>query len=117
MEGENKETKITSVEKERVKDPRRVEQGKKLATISREAKKRKAMDRAEREAEQQRQTEAEFLSPYVFVIPAIGVTLGGCYLYHFYRPNDGKEEPSKEDRLEKRDRREESRKKPNLEKL
>ena len=27
MEGENKETKITSVEKERVKDPRRIEQG------------------------------------------------------------------------------------------
>ena len=27
MEGENKETKIASVEKEKVKDPRRVEQG------------------------------------------------------------------------------------------
>ena len=41
MEGENKETKITLVEKERVKDPRRVEQGKRLAAISREAKERK----------------------------------------------------------------------------
>ena len=30
MEGENKETKITSVEKEKVKDPWRVEQGKRL---------------------------------------------------------------------------------------
>ena len=48
MEGENKETKITSVEKERVKDPRRVEQGKKLAAISREAKERKARERQQR---------------------------------------------------------------------
>ena len=51
MEGENNETKSTSVEKKRVKNPRRVEQGKKLAAISREAKQRKARDRAQREAE------------------------------------------------------------------
>ena len=52
MEGENKETKITSVEKEKVKDPKRVEQGKRLAAISREAKERKARERAQLEAEQ-----------------------------------------------------------------
>ena len=83
MEGENKETKITSVEKEKVKDPRRVEQEKKLAAISREAKERKAKDRAQRlteEAEQQREAEAGSFTPYVFVIPAIGAALGGYYL-------------------------------------
>ena len=58
MEGENKETegtKITSVQKEKVKDPRRVEQRKRLAAISREAKERKARERARLEAEQQRE--------------------------------------------------------------
>ena len=45
MEGENKETegtRITSAEKGKVKDSRRVEQGKRLAAISRETKERKA---------------------------------------------------------------------------
>ena len=95
MEGENKETKITMVEKEKVKDPRRVEQGKRLAAISREAKERKARDRAQRlkeEAEQQRKTEAGSFTPYVFVISTIGIALCGYYLYHLYRSNDGKEE-------------------------
>ena len=110
MEGENKETKITSVdqrEKERVKDPRRVEQGKKLAAISREAKKRKARDRAQREAEQQRETES--FNPYMVIVPAIGIALGGYYLYHLYRPNE-KEEHRPEERKEPK-------KKPNLKKL
>ena len=39
------ETKFTTVEK--VKDPRRVAQGKRLAVISREAKARKAKERQE----------------------------------------------------------------------
>ena len=115
MEGENKETKITSVEKEKVKDPRGVEQGKRLAAISREAKERKARERAHLEAEQQReQREAESFTPYVFVIPMVGIALGGYYLYHLYRPNNRKEreEPPKEDRRE-----EGPKKKPNLEKL
>ena len=51
MEGKNKETKITSVEKEGAKDPRRVEQEKKPAAISREAKERKARERQQRETE------------------------------------------------------------------
>ena len=100
MEGENKETKITSVEKERVKDSSRVEQGKRLAAISREAKERKARERAHLETEQQReQREAE--TPYVFVIPMVGIALGGYCLYHLYRPNNRKEreEPPKEEPL------------------
>ena len=92
MEGENKQTKITSVEKEKVKDPRRVEKGKRLAAISREAKERKAREKVQRETEQQReQREAESFTPYVFVIPMVGTALGGYYLYHLYRPNNRKE--------------------------
>ena len=44
------ETKITTVEK--VKDPRRVAQGKRLAAISREAKARKAMERQEQKQQE-----------------------------------------------------------------
>ena len=56
MEGD---TKITSVEKEKLKDPKRVEQGKRLAAISREAKERKARERAQesrQEVKQQQHT-------------------------------------------------------------
>ena len=114
MEGENKETKITSVEKEKVKDPRRVEQAKRLAAISREAKERKARERAQRlkeEAEQQGGTESGFkfvsFSQYTLV-PIVGIALGYYILY-----ND------KEDRPEEREEQgeEEPRKKPKLEKL
>ena len=44
-----KENKITTVEK--VKNPKRVEQGKKLAAISREVKARKATERKKAEEE------------------------------------------------------------------
>ena len=106
MEGENKETKITSVEKERVKDPRRVEQGKKLAAISREAKERKARERQQRQIEVE--SKSESFSPCTLIIPTIGIALGGCYLYHLYRPGE---------KEEKEDRREEPKKKSRLEKL
>ena len=101
MEGKNKETKITSVEKEGAKDPRRVEQGKKPAAISREAKERKARERQQRETESKSES---FSRPYTLIISAIGVTLGGYYLYHLYRPGEKEEmeEPPKEE-----DRREE----------
>ena len=89
MEGENKQTKITSVEKEKVKDPRRVEQGKKLAAISREAKERKARERAEQQREAE--SKSESFSPYTLIIPAIGVTLGGYYLYHLYHTGEKEE--------------------------
>ena len=118
MEGENKETKITSVEKEKVKDPRRVEQAKRLAAISREAKERKARERAQRlkeEAEQQGGTESGFkfvsFSQYTLV-PIVGIALG-YYILYIRRSND------KEDRPEEREEQgeEEPRKKPKLEKL
>ena len=109
MEGEDKETKITSVEKERVTDPRRVEQGKRLAGISREAKKRKA--RAEQQREQR---EAESLSPYVFVIPAVGIAVGGYYLLYLCRSGEKEKDRPKE---RENQREGEPRKKPNLKKL
>ena len=88
MEGENKETKIISVEKEKVKDPRRVEQGKKLA------------------AKQQRETES--FNPYMVIVPVVGIVCGGYYLLYLHRPNDKEdrreeppEEPKKKSRLQK----------------
>ena len=77
------ETKITTVNK--VKDPKRVEQGKRLAAISREAKERKARERFEAEAE-------------LFVLPVLALTVGvvlcGGGAYHYrYLLYDNKEEP------------------------
>ena len=46
VNAKDEETKITSVVKEKIKDPRRVAQGKKLGAIGREAKERKAKERA-----------------------------------------------------------------------
>ena len=112
MEGENKETKITAVEKERVKDPRRVEQGKRLAAISREAKERKARERAQRLEEEAKADgagpEGSF-SPYALIIPMVGIALGGYYFLYLRRSNE------REERGE--DEPEEPRKKPNLEEL
>ena len=85
------ETKITAVEK--VKDPRRVKQGKKLAAISREAKERKARERAERQREAE--SKSELLSPYLVIVPVIGLTIYGGYHYYYRYDNKG-EEPSQE---------------------
>ena len=83
MEGE---TKITTLEK--VKDPRRVEQGKRLAIISREAKARKARERQE----QQRQ-ESE-TSSYLLLVPVIvTVAFVGGYRYWFKEDSKKEEEP------------------------
>ena len=71
MEGE---TKITTVEK--VKDPRRVAQGKRLAAISREAKERKARERQE----QQQESETSSYLMFVPVIVIGAVAFGGIVI-------------------------------------
>ena len=77
------------MEKEKVKDPRGVEQGKRLAAVFREAKERKARDLAQREQQRlKEETEAESISPYLFVIPAIGIAVSGYYLLYLRR-SDG----------------------------
>ena len=117
MEGEYKETKITSVEKEKVKDPRRVEQGKRLVAISKEAKERKAKDLAQREQQwMKEEAKAESMSPYVFVIPAIGIAVGGYYLLYLHRSGGGKDQV-KEGPSKSTDQKEEPKKEPNLERL
>ena len=85
------ENKITTVEK--VKDPRRVEQGKKLAAISREAKERKARERATEAVKTE--TTMDVL-PYL-VIVSIVVICGGYYYYN----NIKKEEPPREEPIKK----------------
>ena len=65
---------ITAPKTEKVKDPRRVELGKRLGVISKEAKARKA-----RERQEQQQQESETLSPYLLLAPAIAVTALGGY--------------------------------------
>ena len=78
--------KITSEVKVKVKDPRRVAQGKRLAQISREAKARKAREREasirKEEVERCERSERESYSPYA-LLPVIGVLAisGGYYLY------------------------------------
>ena len=65
--------KITTVEK--VKDPRRVAQGKRLAAISREAKARKKQERSEQQQE-------EFGNlPYLLLVVIVGGAIAtvGCY--------------------------------------
>ena len=85
------ETKITTVEK--VKDPKRVAQGKRLAAISREAKARKARERQEH----QQQGESE-ISSYLLLVPVIviGVTAFGGYRY-WKKGEPIKEEPKREE--------------------
>ena len=64
--------KITTAEK--VKDPRRVEQGKRLTAISQEAKEHKAREREQRKVSQ--------LTEILWIIPVIViVALGGGYYY------------------------------------
>ena len=76
---------ITAPKTEKVKDPRRVELGKRLGAISKEAKARKA-----RERQEQQQQESETLCPYLLLAPAIAVTVLGGYWY--FKGNDVKEE-------------------------
>ena len=76
MEEERRKV-ITATKVEKVKDPRRVELGKRLGAISREAKERKA-----RERQQQQQQESK-TSSYLLRVPviAIGAVAFGGYRY------------------------------------
>ena len=96
--------KITSVVKtERIKDPRRVAQGKKLAAISREAKARKAKGREAiiRKEESDRCEGERNYSLYV-IIPTIGIVMFGGYYFLYFRrkPNDDQKKESKNSNLE-----------------
>ena len=88
MEGE---TKITTVEK--VKDLKRVAQGKRLAAISREAKARKVKERQE----EQQQCKSEIL-PYLLFVSVIVISVGAFGGYRYWKKEPIKEEPKKEPR-------------------
>ena len=116
-EGHN--PKITSIVKEKIKDPTRVAQGKKLAAISRQAKERKAK---EREAAAQEKWAVKF-EKECFLSKSYGVygvyalisviAFGG---YYFLYLRNGLRNPKKtEDNIQ--ENRNEEPKKPNLEKL
>ena len=117
MEGDTENTasiKITSVEKEKVKDPRRVAQGKKLTAISREAKEGKARDReAARQAQSEgkQETNEHFFNTSYTIIPIIGIAFGGYYFLYLRNFTNIKEN---RDNIQDE---EEPKKKPNLEKL
>ena len=90
--GEEEPKVITAPETEKVKDLRRVELGKRLGAISKEAKARKA-----RERQEQQQQESETLS-YLLLVPVIviGAVAFGGYRYWF-KDNVKEEEPIKEE--------------------
>ena len=79
---------ITTVEK--VKDPKRVAQGKRLAAISREAKARKAKERQE-----QQQCESEIL-PYFLLVSVIVIGVGAFGGYRYWKKEPINEEPKEE---------------------
>ena len=85
---ETKDVKITSAEK--VKDPRRVEAGKKLGAISRQAKEKKASGNGS-----VREVESEFQLPNVDPLTAIGVVgvIGVVAYYGYYKNCENPAEP------------------------
>ena len=85
---ETKDIKITSAEK--VKDPRRVEAGKKLGAISRQAKEKKASGNGS-----VREVESEFQLPNVDPLTAIGVigVIGVVAYYGYYKNCENPAEP------------------------
>ena len=87
----NEPNKITTVEKTvKVKDPKKVELGKILATISREAKERKAKLR---EMEMKKEEENKILDYIDFKYVVGGVTiLGGLIGLYFSYKKDKREE-------------------------
>ena len=95
--------KITSEVK--VKDPRRVAQGKRLAAISREAKARKAREREAsiRREEVERCERSERESYSYAVLPVIGVLAigGGYYLYQRKKDQQPANNDNSEERSEK----------------
>ena len=82
--------KITSEVK--VKDPRRVAQGKRLAAISREAKAKKAREREasirREEVEKCERSEKENYFPSYALLPVIGILVVGGGYYFFQRKKD-----------------------------
>ena len=118
VNAKGEETKITSVIKEKIKDPRRVAQGKKLGAISREAKERKAKERAmqaqleEGEDRRHQETNENFLNVSYAIIPIIRIAFVG---YYFLYLRNSTEKENREDREEPK--KIESKQKPNLEKL
>ena len=80
---EEQQPKITVVEK--VKDPKRVEQGKRLAAISREAKARKAAERAKIE------DCVENSNMLYVIVGALGVVGLGYGVYNYFSKKE--EEP------------------------
>ena len=91
--------KITSEVK--VKDPRRVAQGKRLAAISREAKARKAREREAsiRKEEADRCERREKESYFYTVFPVIGILVVGGGYYFYQRKKD--QQPNNDDSDEK----------------
>ena len=69
--------KITTVEK--VKDPRRVAQGKRLAAISREAKAKKKQKRLEQQQQEEESGNLSYLLPVVIVGGVIATVRCYCY--------------------------------------
>lgn len=94
MEEQPKITTTTSVEK--VKDPRRVAAGKRLAAISKQAKERKRKEREANDAQPRHEvSEDEWVTTTTLSIPVIGAVIAiGGYLY-WYR-SKSKPEPKVE---------------------
>ena len=81
----SEESKITSVEK--VKDPRRVEAGKRLGMISKQAKERKALREREQSAVEVKEKNNDWFSNTSISSPVVGigfVGLVGLALYYTY---------------------------------
>ena len=90
------EPKITTTSVEKVKNPKRVEQGKRLAAISKEAKARKAAER--KKAEEECIENSNLLYVTVGVLGAAGLGYG---IYNFFckkeqQPQGSPPPPSKE---------------------
>ena len=98
---EEETPKFTANTTEKVKNPKRVEQGKKLAAISKETRERKAR---EREAQIKAEAKSELFGvlPYVVIVPVTGLnTYVGVFVYDVHHYFIKKEEPPKENVIEK----------------
>ena len=95
------EVKITSVEK--VKDPKRVEAGKKLAAMSKQAKEKKAIEKLS-----QKMSVDEFQIPSINPLAVFGVVgvVGVVVYYKYFSDNDKPATPPKEEEKQKPKRRE-----------
>ena len=83
MSEDNKDVKITTVEK--VKDPKKVEAGKKLAAMSKQAKEKKATEATNRESREKQAKQEEFCLSNVDPLVALGaVGVLGLVVYHGY---------------------------------